>query len=322
MRLSGITEVKMTEVKNSSTPKVLKAHKAADIFPMMDADPFSELQKDIKEHGQREPIWVYEGKILDGRNRYKACTNLRKRPLVRQYTGDDPVAFVWSENGVRRHLTKHRLTAIAVEMLPALESEAAKRHGHGATAPGRRMGPRGPKRSRGNKSVENAAKLVGVGASSVFRLRAIKKLDPKLYEDIRSGNSKIPIQTAYRELRGLSKQTGKNRVTVEAKVAALAAKGMTAREIAEKLGKNPDHIHKYAKDAGVKITKAPKFERKPNDLKSVITIVNSCSGLALSARSISLPIEGMSKAQAQELLDTLDSALKSLSKIKRALSNI
>jgi site-specific DNA-methyltransferase (adenine-specific) len=81
----------------------LKNHPAADAFPMMDATRLDELKADIAANGQREPITLCDGMILDGRNRYRACIDLGLEPHIREYSGD-PWAFAWSLNGARRDL--------------------------------------------------------------------------------------------------------------------------------------------------------------------------------------------------------------------------
>ncbi len=83
--------------------ELLKNHPAADAWPMMDDGRFAELRADIEANGQREPITICDGMILDGRNRYRACVELDVEPLTREYAGD-PWAFAWSLNGERRDL--------------------------------------------------------------------------------------------------------------------------------------------------------------------------------------------------------------------------
>lgn len=83
-------------------------HPIANIFPLMIGAEYDALVSDIAEHGQHEAIWLYEGKVLDGRNRLRACNQLGLVPEFRQYTGDDPQAFVVSLNLHRRHLTREQ----------------------------------------------------------------------------------------------------------------------------------------------------------------------------------------------------------------------
>jgi len=87
----------------AATMTELKNHPAADEFPMMEHDRYEELLADIRENGQREPITLCDGMILDGRNRYWACIELGIDCEARQYSGD-PWAFAWSLNGARRDL--------------------------------------------------------------------------------------------------------------------------------------------------------------------------------------------------------------------------
>src|SRR5262249_13912192 len=70
---------------------------------------------DIKANGLHYPIFLYEGKILDGRNRYRACLEAGLEPATRNcdHHVGDPAAFVISRNIRRRHLNaKHRRESI------------------------------------------------------------------------------------------------------------------------------------------------------------------------------------------------------------------
>ena len=87
----------------------LRFHAIAEMFPLMEGREFDNLVADVKANGVREPVWIYEGQILDGRNRWRACEEagvpLADRPR-RPYIGDDPLRFVVSLNLHRRHLAE------------------------------------------------------------------------------------------------------------------------------------------------------------------------------------------------------------------------
>lgn len=93
-----------------------EAHDIAGIFPMIQGAEFTELVADVREHGVREPIWLFEGKILDGRNRYAAANECGIECEVREYTGDDPVGFVLSLNLHRRHLNESQRAMVAASI--------------------------------------------------------------------------------------------------------------------------------------------------------------------------------------------------------------
>jgi len=81
----------------------MEIHAAANAFPMMDGNRFEELLQDISDHGLIESITVFDGQILDGRNRFKACEHLGIEPRYTSYDGD-PWQYAWSKNGQRRDL--------------------------------------------------------------------------------------------------------------------------------------------------------------------------------------------------------------------------
>lgn len=86
--------------------KELVAHPAAELFPMLDDARLAELAADIRENGLREPIQMLDGRIIDGRNRYRACQMAGVTPQFKQVATDaNPWALVWSLNGQRRDLT-------------------------------------------------------------------------------------------------------------------------------------------------------------------------------------------------------------------------
>ena len=86
----------------------MEFHEVASIFPMMGLQEFEELKSDIEANGLLEPIWLYENRIIDGRNRYLACQELGLKPKFRKWNAvngnGDLLSFVVSLNLKRRHL--------------------------------------------------------------------------------------------------------------------------------------------------------------------------------------------------------------------------
>jgi len=93
----------------------LKQHPLSAAFPSMGADDFAALVEDIRANGQREPVMLHEGMVLDGWHRYQACVRIGIKPQQFNFPSDkDPVAFVLSHNLHRRHLTPSQRAAAVV----------------------------------------------------------------------------------------------------------------------------------------------------------------------------------------------------------------
>jgi ParB-like chromosome segregation protein Spo0J len=91
----------------------MEFHSLANLFPPLEDKELDELAADIRENGLREPIVTFEGKILDGRNRYLACQRARIEPRFEKYTGSNPLALVLSLNLKRRHLDESQRAMVA-----------------------------------------------------------------------------------------------------------------------------------------------------------------------------------------------------------------
>lgn len=91
-------------------------HPLANIFPLIEGQPFDDLVADVKKNGVREPIWMYQHQILDGRNRYRAAKQAGRDVEIRSYEGDDAVSFVISLNLHRRHLNESQRAAVAAKL--------------------------------------------------------------------------------------------------------------------------------------------------------------------------------------------------------------
>jgi len=63
----------MTSARRRHLSDALEFHPIADMFPPMEGEEFDAFVADIKANGLLEDIVLFEGMILDGRNRYRAC---------------------------------------------------------------------------------------------------------------------------------------------------------------------------------------------------------------------------------------------------------
>lgn len=114
----------------------MRAHPAAEIFPLMEGAEYAALVQDIREHGLREPITLYEGKILDGRNRDRACRDAKIKPRFDEWkpsNGESPLDYVVSLNLKRRHLNESQrgMVGAAIKPMKAAEAKARQRGGRG-----------------------------------------------------------------------------------------------------------------------------------------------------------------------------------------------
>ena len=97
-------------------------HELASVFPLLEGGEYTALIDDVRTHGLLEPITLFEGKILDGRNRYRACLAAGVEPRFREILfGDyaEAAACVISANIHRRHLTAEQRRELIEKLLKA-----------------------------------------------------------------------------------------------------------------------------------------------------------------------------------------------------------
>ena len=152
-------------------------HPIAAIFPLLDptSPEFLALVEDIKENDLREPIVVYEDKILDGRNRALAL-EISGREIkdahFKKYYGNDPIGFVLSANLHRRHLNESQRAMIGAKMA-SFEVGDNQHNLEGC-------------------SIEQASKLCKVGISSIVRARKVLGYgDPETIQQVEAGKLSV-----------------------------------------------------------------------------------------------------------------------------------
>ena len=168
----------------------MEYHEYANIYRMLPDKELQTLAADIKSKGQLLPITSYEGKILDGRNRFRACGIAGLQPRFTEYTGDDPLGFVMSHNLHRRHLTESQRAMVAAKWAKLKNGEI----GNGRKV-GSPIGEPTPPIQSETKTRDEAAKLLNIGTSSIDRAKKVIKDAPELVEKIEAGE--MSVNAAY-----------------------------------------------------------------------------------------------------------------------------
>lgn len=175
-------------------------HEVAGIFPLMDGKDFDDLKSDILAHGLIEPVWTYEGKIIDGRNRYRACRELGIEPDFREWRGGDPTAFVVSLNLHRRHLTESQRAMVAARAKKQFEAGSQARREatqFASSSPTDVANLPPPQNDDAGKSRDKAADLLNVSPRSVESAsKVLKNGTPDLVKAVDQGEVKVSAAAA------------------------------------------------------------------------------------------------------------------------------
>lgn len=107
-------------------------HPFADLFPLIEGDEFEHFAADVRDRGLREPIVLLDGKILDGRNRYRAAVHHGlpgadgDTTWFRNFdpsSEGEPLGWVLSKNVARRHLGESQRALVAERLATMRQGE-------------------------------------------------------------------------------------------------------------------------------------------------------------------------------------------------------
>jgi hypothetical protein len=175
----------------SEEKRELRVHPLAQLIPLITPGDLDRLTDDIAANGVNEPLDMFEGKVLDGRNRLAVASVLGTFVRLREFRGDEYAAraLVWSANVARRHLTIPQLALAAdrfgfvaeAKAQPGANSPAA---GGGAApwarAVSRRLGgavtPRTLQRFDDAKVTEAPDTMAGIESGSIRRIDVAVRL--------------------------------------------------------------------------------------------------------------------------------------------------
>ena len=167
----------------------------------MQPEEFERLRGNLLANGydSKHPIWLFEGEIIDGWNRYRACDALDITPVVRNFEGSeiDAMQFAIRTND-RRDLSSSQRAAIAIEaeeLVGVLKAEAAKRYAKNVGRPEREKEspelipeilPREQREVR-----TQLAQTFGTNPRYVSDAAKIKAENPEAFEAIKAGAKTI-----------------------------------------------------------------------------------------------------------------------------------
>lgn len=187
----------------STDARQVNKHKF-NIFPEAKQEDYQRLLEDIRANGfdASQPITVYEGAILDGWNRQRACDELNVTPVYTTFSGSaaDAIAFVMRTNK-RRNLNSGQWATIAVEaedIMAAIKADAEKRKKAGKPDLRQKIAEGSPDM---RKTAHEAAELFNTNRTYVNQAAKIKAAAPDVFEKVKAGQ--MTMQDANRVVRAI-----------------------------------------------------------------------------------------------------------------------
>lgn len=170
-------------------------------FPEPTADEYAKLRDSIKSRGQQVPIMLdKDGKILDGRTRFRVCQELFFKPKFAKWKGRGSdelyMNYVIDMNMHRRHLNTSQRAMIAAKFATLATGEKSKQNRVPDSASAENEGQLSPIPKPETRAA--AAKKMVVSEKSVDRAAKVIKQNPKAVADVESG--KKTVHAALKEI--------------------------------------------------------------------------------------------------------------------------
>jgi hypothetical protein len=201
--------------------QTMPIHTVAHLLPEMSTEDYAGLVSSIRQDGLLEPIWTYEGAVIDGRHRLKACAEAEVEPRFQEWQGGGSlVEFVLGLNLHRRHLSSSQKAVLALEVEKVLAEDAKGRQrlspgrgqkgkeiipdllgdqitGKQAIAGSSNESERAPVPQKvaepdKGQAREKAASIVGTNSRYVSDVKKIAAERPDLVEEIKAGKLTVP----------------------------------------------------------------------------------------------------------------------------------
>ena len=190
-------------------PNSIKVHPLANLLPMMSPSELADLKHSVEFEGQQHAGVMFEGKLLDGRNRRLVCLEVGVPFRAQNFLGtrDQALLHVVSSNRCRRDLNKSQLAAVGSRLLPRLSPEIQAERVRKTSEARRKAGQSeiwelvpGSDETTANEVRARvvAADMVGVSDRYVADAARLEREAPELFEEVWLG--KTTVKAAMREL--------------------------------------------------------------------------------------------------------------------------
>jgi hypothetical protein len=155
----------------------MKFHKVVNLFPPMQQDERTALTNDIRLHGLRSPVIMWQGQVVDGRNRMIAVETILEEDDVQveiefvdlDCTEAEMLSHIVSLNMNRRQLSSSQKAAIGAELGIYRTSL-----GEGSLPDGQRM-------------IDKIAAELGTNRQYLYDAESLMEDDPELFQQVKRG---------------------------------------------------------------------------------------------------------------------------------------
>lgn len=178
------------------------------LIPPLAPEELAQLEKNIIKDGCRDPLVVWEGILIDGHNRYEICTrNSIEFDTVEMQFESKAHARIWMRENQRGRRNLSPAWKVELELgnkadLLEIAGESRKEK----MAGNQNAAKEKTELSQNDKTVlppvntqKEIAKAAGVSTGQVGMAEQVKKKDPALWEQAKSGE--VSISSAYKTIK-------------------------------------------------------------------------------------------------------------------------
>jgi hypothetical protein len=271
-------EVFTTQTGSKTKFMSFAVHDLALIFPPLSQFERGLLRESIAKDGVKNQLEIFEGKVIDGRNRLFFASTLKKPIHIKEFKGtyEEAKRHVTALNLARRHLNRMQIGMVAVNMfLDETRMEAAANHGGDRKSGDAIKMEDSPSWSKGpiHERIIAKAAAIGLQTSEVFVRAAIMASDTEYTKSaIESGK----IDTAIAAVHSARDEKNKGPLAQHS--------GRDAENIRNRLGAFIDFLKEVITGEATVKKPGKKGRPKNGDHESISQRLDQIEGMLPAAR--------------------------------------